>query len=166
MKTETKTFLRQAVIVTLMFCIFATPSAMVLLTSRALAKDAPPQSNSTSSNIAITVEGPRTTNYPPCLSDGRYFTQSGIEFWDDFEITNEWHTIATQGTNDYQAAVVYSNYFVKIIFEDRTNKVQLSSTLLPLKKVPMRIIETPIKYLSVTNYIDPRFWNGNYIKPL
>jgi hypothetical protein len=74
------------------------------------------------------------------LTASHYFTKSGIEFWDDFEITNEWHTISRQGTNDYQASVVYSNYFVKIIFEDRTNKVQLSSTLLPLEKVPMRTI--------------------------
>lgn len=105
------------------------------MTSRAFAKDAPQPSNSNSCKVTTNGIG---YNYNPF--DGRYFTQSGIEFWDDFEITNEWHTIATQGTNDYQAAVVYWNYFVKIIFEDRTNKVQLNSTLLPLEKVPMRCV--------------------------
>ncbi len=78
------------------------------------------------------------TNSQP--KDARYFTQSGIEFWDDYEMTNQWHTIQTIGTNDYQAACVFSNYFVKFIFDGKTNKDELASTLLPLEKVPMRII--------------------------
>ena len=152
MTTKTSSFLKQAVILILMFCIFATPSAMVLMTSRAFAKDAPQPSNSNSCKVTTNGIG---YNYNPF--DGRYFTQSGIEFWDDFEITNEWHTIATQGTNDYQAAVVYSNYFVNIIFEDRTNKVQLSSTLLLLEKVPMRTVLHE-RHLQQTN-----FWNQGMI---
>lgn len=124
MTKKTTTFLKQTVIVAILFCIISTPTFLAALAGQAVEKS---QSNSTLSN----------TN----ASCGHYFTTSGIEFWDDFEITNEWHTVTTQGTNDYQAAVVYSNYFVKIVFDEKTNKVELSSTLLPLEKVPMRIVQ-------------------------
>lgn len=147
MTKEKNMCLKQALQFLAILCVISIPTVAAFLTSQAVAQSRPPERilNSNSYN------GCTTDRY--ALDQSHYFTVTGLEFWDDFEITNEWHTIATQGTNDYQAAVVYSNYFVKIIFEDRTNKVQLSSTLLPLDKVPMRIVPAPIIYHSTNQII-------------
>jgi hypothetical protein len=81
-------------------------------------------------------------------SQERYYTKSGIRFWDDWEVTNQWHTICTVGTNDYQAAVVVSNYFTMQVWEGRTNRVELLSSNLPLAIVPMRIVPSQTIYAT------------------
>lgn len=96
-------------------------------------------------------------------SDARYYTKTGIEFWDDWEITNRWVTIQTVGTNDYQAAVVVSNYFTMQIFDGITNRVELSTSNLPLAYVPMRIVPHAIQIQNVyiTNF-SPWYFGTDY----
>lgn len=94
---------------------------------------------------------PSVVQHDTVLPGVHYSLPNGVETWNDSELVTNWHSVLIEGTNDYQAAIVRSNYFAMLVWNGKTNRVELDTKILTPAATPLRVVPVQIQFNIATN---------------